>query len=134
MNSTRKETELAAAALKVKLQYLAIGDPKYDIGTAFRTASKGRADAVLMMTSRVFVLQRTQITDLAAKSRIPAIVHGFDHHPIGTQPEIGLKGVPVPPLSRYLLDDQSTGCPGSSFVVVNTAMQPFEPPQRVVAA
>ena len=87
-----------------------------------------------MMTSRVFVLQRTQITDLAAKSRIPAIVHGFGHHPIGTQPEIGLKGVPVPPLSRYLLDDQSTGCPGSSFVVVNTAMQPVEPPQRVVAA
>ena len=80
-----KETELAAAALKVKLQYLAIGDPKYDIGTAFRTASKGRADAVLMMTSRVFVLQQTQITDLVAKSRIPAIAHGFGHHPIGTQ-------------------------------------------------
>ena len=80
-----KATELTAAALKVKLQYLAIRDPKYDIGTAFRTASKGRADAVLMMTSRVFVLQRTQITDRAAKSRIPAIAHGFGHHPIGTQ-------------------------------------------------
>ena len=80
-----KATELATAALKAKLQYSAIRDSKYDIGTAFRTASTGRADAVLMMTSRVFVLQRAQITDRAAKSRIPAIVHGFGHHPIGTQ-------------------------------------------------
>jgi len=60
------------------------------------------------MTSRVFVLQQTQTADLAAKSRMPAIAHGFRPHPIGTQPEIGLKGVHVPPLSRYLLDDQST--------------------------
>ncbi len=67
-----RETELAAGAFKVKLQYLDVLDPK-DIETAFRAASKGRADAVLMMTSRVFVLQRTQIADLAAKSRLPAI-------------------------------------------------------------
>jgi putative ABC transport system substrate-binding protein len=67
-----KEIELAAGALKVKLQYLDVLDPK-DIETAFRAANKGRADAVLMMTSRVFVLQRTQIADLAAKSRLPAI-------------------------------------------------------------
>src|SRR5207248_838935 len=39
-----------------------------------------------------------------------------------------------PALESFLLDDQSTCCPGSSFVVVNTAMQPVEPPQRVVAA
>ena len=56
-----------------------------------------------MMTSRVSVLQRTQITDLGAKSRIPAIAARIRHHPIGTQQEIGLKGVHVPPLSRYLL-------------------------------
>ena len=69
-----------------------------------------------MMTSRVFVLQRTQITDLAAKSRIPAIAHGFgsssDRNTASLNLEIGLKGVHVPPLSRYLLDDQSTCCPG----------------------
>ena len=41
-----KEMELAAGALKVKLQYLDILDPK-DIESAFRAASKGRADAVL---------------------------------------------------------------------------------------
>ena len=41
-----KETELAAGAFKVKLQYLDVLDPK-DIETAFRAATKGRADAVL---------------------------------------------------------------------------------------
>ena len=38
-----KETELAAGALKVQLQYLDVLDPK-DIETAFRETSKGRAD------------------------------------------------------------------------------------------
>src|SRR5207253_10737043 len=41
-----KETELAAGAFGVKLQYLDVRGPK-DIETAFREASKGRADAVL---------------------------------------------------------------------------------------
>ena len=43
-----RETELAAGAFKVKLQYLDVLDPK-DIETAFRAASKGRADAVLVL-------------------------------------------------------------------------------------
>ncbi len=43
-----RETELAAGALGVKLQYLDIRDPK-DIETAFRAASKGRADAILVL-------------------------------------------------------------------------------------
>jgi putative ABC transport system substrate-binding protein len=41
-----KEMERAAAEVKVKLQYLDVLDPK-DIETAFREASKGRAEAVL---------------------------------------------------------------------------------------
>ncbi len=43
-----KEMELAAGALKVQLQYLDIRDPK-DIETAFGAASKGRADAILVL-------------------------------------------------------------------------------------
>ncbi len=45
-----KEMELAAGAFKVKLQYLDVLDPK-DIETAFRAASKGRAEAVLVLES-----------------------------------------------------------------------------------
>src|SRR4030095_16681917 len=66
-----KEMELAAGALAVKLQYLDIEDPKY-IETAFRAASKGRADALLVLQSPVFNSQRAQIANLAQKSRLPA--------------------------------------------------------------
>ena len=45
-----RETELAAGALGVQIQYLDIRDSK-DIDAALRTASKGRADAVLVLTS-----------------------------------------------------------------------------------
>src|SRR5436309_3772672 len=67
-----KETELAAGAFGVKLQYLDLRGPK-DIETAFRAASNGRADAVLVLTSSVATSQRTQITDLAIKNRLPAV-------------------------------------------------------------
>src|SRR5438093_8277535 len=67
-----REVEVAAGAFGVQLQHLDVRDPK-DIETAFRAASKGRADAVLVLTSPVFASQRTQIVNLAAKSRVPAI-------------------------------------------------------------
>jgi putative ABC transport system substrate-binding protein len=69
-----KETELAAGAFGVKLQYLDVLSPK-DIENAFREAIKGRADAVLMVAGSVLLSQRTQIADLAVKSRLPAIYY-----------------------------------------------------------
>jgi putative ABC transport system substrate-binding protein len=69
-----KEMELAAGALKVQLQYLDVPGPK-DIETAFQAASKGRADAVLVLGSPILESARTQLADLAAKSRLPAIYH-----------------------------------------------------------
>ena len=67
-----KETELAAGALGVKLQYLDILGPK-DIETAFRAASNGRAEAVLALNSFVVSAHQKQILDLAVKHRLPAI-------------------------------------------------------------
>jgi len=69
-----KETELAAGAYKVQFQYLNVLSPK-DIETAFRAASKGRAGAVLVLASPLIESHRTQITDLAAKNRLPAIYY-----------------------------------------------------------
>ncbi len=69
-----RETELAARAFGVKLQYLDVLSSK-DIETAFRAASKGRADVVLVLGGAVLNSHRTQIADLAAKNRLPA-VHG----------------------------------------------------------
>ena len=57
----------------MKLQYLDVLSPK-DIEAAFRAASKGRADAVLMLVAGGVVgSQRTQIAELAVKSRLPVI-------------------------------------------------------------
>ena len=67
-----KGIELAAGVLKVELQYLDVLSLK-DVETAFRAAGKGRADAVVVLNSPVFSSQRTQIPDLAAKSRLSAI-------------------------------------------------------------
>ena len=45
-----REAELAAGAFKIKLQYVDVLSPK-DIETAFRAASKGRAEAVLVLAA-----------------------------------------------------------------------------------
>jgi putative tryptophan/tyrosine transport system substrate-binding protein len=67
-----REVELAAGAFRMKLQYLDVPSPK-DIETAFRAASKGRAEAVLALASPVLNSHRTQVAELAVKSRLPAI-------------------------------------------------------------
>jgi putative ABC transport system substrate-binding protein len=67
-----KEVELAAGAFKVQVQYLDVLDVK-DIATAFRAATKGRAEAILALESPLFSAHRLQIVDLAAKKRLPAI-------------------------------------------------------------
>jgi putative ABC transport system substrate-binding protein len=72
-----KEVELAAKAFGVKLQYLDALSPK-DIETAFRAASKGRAGAVLVLASGIFNSQRTQVVELAVKSRLPAIYYAAE--------------------------------------------------------
>jgi putative ABC transport system substrate-binding protein len=68
-----KEIELAAKAFKVQLQYLDVLSGK-DIEPAFRAAGKGRAEAVLMMVGGgVASAHRTEIVELAVKSRLPVI-------------------------------------------------------------
>ena len=67
-----KEAELAAGALKVKLQYVDIPTPN-DIESAFRTAAKGRSEAMVELPNFILNSHRTQIADLAAANRLPAI-------------------------------------------------------------
>ena len=70
--------ELAAGAFGVKVQYLDILSPK-DIEIAFRAASKGRADAVLiLLAGGLATAHRTEIVELAAKSRLPAIYNSAE--------------------------------------------------------
>ena len=66
-----KEIELAAGALKLKLQLLNVRDAK-DIETAFQAARKERADAILLLTAAVLNSHRAQVVELAVKNRLPA--------------------------------------------------------------
>ena len=74
-----REVELAAGAMKLKLQYLDVLDPRdpKDIETAFRAASKERAGAVLMMVAgAVGTAHQTRMLELAIKNRLPVIYRG----------------------------------------------------------
>ncbi|HSE87704.1 MAG TPA: ABC transporter substrate-binding protein [Candidatus Binatia bacterium] len=67
------EVQLAAGAFGIKLQYLDVVGPK-DFQTSFREASKGRAEAAIMMVSGSLAgSHRTEIAELAVKSRLPVI-------------------------------------------------------------
>ena len=69
-----RELDLAAKAFGVKLQYLDVLNSK-DIDSAFRAASEGRADGVLVLASGIISAQRAKIADLAVKNRLPVIYH-----------------------------------------------------------
>ncbi len=67
-----RETERAAQALRVQLQYLDIHGPT-DLETAFRASSTGRMDAVLTLPSAILASNRKRVVDLAARSRLPTM-------------------------------------------------------------
>jgi len=73
-----REAEVAAGALAVKLQYLDVLSPK-DIEPVFRTASNGRAEAVLVLRASIFFPHRKQIVDLAAKRQLPAMYYTTEY-------------------------------------------------------
>src|SRR5262245_26712202 len=62
-----RETERAAEAFRVQLQYLDVLSSK-DIENAFREANKGRADAVFVLRGPVLNSQRVTLAQLAVKS------------------------------------------------------------------
>ena len=101
-----REMELAAGAFEVQLQYLDVLDPK-DIETAFRAASKGRADAVLVLASPVLNSQRTQIVDLAVKSRLPAIYDRPEYVEDGGLMTYGASYYRLVPARRYVCGQDS---------------------------
>ena len=68
-----REVKRASATFGVKLQYLEVRGPK-DIETAFRATSNERAEALLyLVAGLVDAGHRAEITELAVRSRLPAI-------------------------------------------------------------
>ena len=66
-----RETVLAAGSYEIYLRYLDLRDPS-DIDAVFRTAAKGRAEAVLMLGNPTLNPHRKQLVDQVVKHRLPA--------------------------------------------------------------
>jgi len=64
-----KETLVAGQRLGVSVQSLEVGNLD-DFEAAFKAAAAARAEAVIVASSRQMILNRKQITDLAARHRI----------------------------------------------------------------
>ena len=73
-----REIENAASAFRVTPQYLDVLTVK-DIEPAFRAASKGRADAILVLGSGIYASHRKQVVDLTVKNRLPAIFRSREY-------------------------------------------------------
>ena len=70
-----QELETAARALGMQLQPVEVRDP-YPFDQAFATMAEAHADALITLPSGVFASRRTQIVDLASKTRLPGIFPG----------------------------------------------------------
>ncbi len=66
-----REVNVAARSLGVQLQRLEVRGPN-EFDGAFAAMSKERVGALLVVADSMFILHRTQLADLAARSRLPA--------------------------------------------------------------
>ena len=67
--------EAAARRVSVKIQPIELRSRPYDYASAFGSATAGRAEAVLPLTSPVFFLDRARLVALLETHRLPAIHH-----------------------------------------------------------
>ena len=80
---TLEEIKLAAETMKVRLDYFDVLTVK-DIDAAFRAASKARDEALLWgVSGSISRPQRSRITELAVKNRLPGIYTSPEWIPIG---------------------------------------------------
>jgi ABC-type uncharacterized transport system substrate-binding protein len=67
-----RETEIVAPALGVKLQLVEVRGPE-ELDNAFQAAVKGRAEALIVVTTGLMGNHRSRIVNLAVKTRLPAM-------------------------------------------------------------
>jgi putative tryptophan/tyrosine transport system substrate-binding protein len=72
VQDTLKGAEVAGRALGVRLQFVEARGPA-DIDRAFSDMIRGRAGALAVWTTAMFVAERRRLVALAAKNRLPAV-------------------------------------------------------------
>jgi putative ABC transport system substrate-binding protein len=68
-----EDYESPSRALKIALQIIEVRPPKPDLEGAFRDAVKGRAQALVTVTTSVLVPNDKRIAELAVKHRLPTL-------------------------------------------------------------
>jgi|RhiMetdeSRZDD1v2_1073273.scaffolds.fasta_scaffold691499_1 putative ABC transport system substrate-binding protein len=68
-----KEAEKTARGMSLRLQGVELRNPPYNLTDAFRTATRGRAEALLLLMSPSLFPQRAQVAELGLKSQLPTI-------------------------------------------------------------
>jgi putative ABC transport system substrate-binding protein len=68
----RKEAEIAARALGVRLQFVEARGPA-DVDRAFSEITRARAGALTVLSTPMFSSERRRLVDLAAKNRLPTM-------------------------------------------------------------
>jgi putative ABC transport system substrate-binding protein len=68
-----REAEKMALGVGLRLQSVELRNPPYDFSDAFRTATRLRAEALLLLMSPIFFGPRAQIIELGLQSRLPTI-------------------------------------------------------------
>jgi putative tryptophan/tyrosine transport system substrate-binding protein len=71
-----QEYQDAARALRIQLQSLEVQREAPDILGAFQNATRGRADALITITTAALFLQQKRIASLAIENRLPTIFQG----------------------------------------------------------
>src|SRR5215831_3449139 len=74
-----RDTEIAARSLNVQLQPVVEARSPDEFDRAFSRIIRGRAEALLVSTDPVFAGQATQLANLAARNRLPAM-YGLRRH------------------------------------------------------
>jgi putative ABC transport system substrate-binding protein len=74
----RRAAEAVAASLGVQLQPVELRHPPYDVESAFAAAAQGQAEALWVLNSPVFAMQRAHIVALAARRRLPTMFGASD--------------------------------------------------------
>ena len=77
-----REANVAARSLGVQLQVLDVRGPS-EFDRAFGKMARGRVGGLLVVPDSMFVFQRTQLGDRAAKTGLPAVYGWREHAEVG---------------------------------------------------
>jgi putative tryptophan/tyrosine transport system substrate-binding protein len=93
--------EAASHSIGVKLALVNLGNPPYELESAFGAAKRSRANALFVLTSPVIFRERTQLAQLALKHRLPTSFAHREHAEAGGLMTFGAN---MPDMYRLVAD------------------------------